>query len=144
MVHTHITIHTTQKKKSPQELHCILLQQAEEKRNMVEQINNAMVNMDEVEEEEEDDNDDDDKENDDNDDNDNVQQDDEQHKDIKGHKSRREKGRKNSRSMATLLAEIRRDAEEHIQERSLSVNSTQDNSDKTARNSHASNTSTRR
>jgi len=111
------------------------------KEKMAEQINNAMVNMDEEEEE---DDDDDDEENNDNDNNDNAKQDDEQHQKIKGHKSRRKKGSNNSRSMATLLTEIHRGGEKYIQERSLGVDSNHDNSDKTARSSCASNISTRR
>jgi len=68
-----------------------------------------------------------------NDNNDNAKQDDEQHKKMKGHESRGDKGSKNSNSIASLLAEICRAAEEHIPERSPVVDPYQGSFDKTAK-----------
>ena len=85
MVHTHVTVHNPQRKRSPHELQHLLLQ-AEENRNMAEQSNNTMVKMNEEEEEEEEE---DDRE--ENNDDDNSKQDDEQHKKTKGHESKSEK-----------------------------------------------------
>jgi len=97
-----------------------------------------MVNINEDDDNEEVDGNDND---DDNYDNDNDKDNDEEKDQMKCHDSRGDKGNNNSRSMAGLLAEIRRGGEDNIQERSAADNPS---SDKMARNAHVSNSGSKR
>jgi len=134
MVRTRNKILTPQRKKSPRELLLILDQQAEENRKIAHQSNNRMVNINEDDEEEEEDGD-----NDDNYDNNNGNDNDEEND--KHHERTRDKGRNNSKSMTSLLEEIRRGADEHVPERSRADDPC---SDKMARSAHVSNSGSKR
>jgi len=97
-----------------------------------------MVNINEKDDDEEEDGNDNDN---DNYNDDNGKDNDEEKDKMKCHESRGDKGNYNSRSMASLLAEICRGGEDNIPERSPADNPS---SDKMARNAHVSNSSSKR